>query len=66
MKNLDYNQIIYLEIIGEEDKDNIYIYIKKFDKIYTIWWNYLAKPRRKKLNFYYILYDFYTWILIKY
>ena len=27
MKNLDYNQIINLEIIGEEDKDNIYIYI---------------------------------------
>ena len=25
MKNLDYNQIIYLEIIGEEDKYNIYI-----------------------------------------
>ena len=40
MKNLDYNQIINLEIIGEEDKDNIYIYIynlKKFDKIYAIW-----------------------------
>ena len=37
MKNLDYYQIINLEIIGEEDKDNIYIYIKKFDKIYTIW-----------------------------
>ena len=29
MKNLDYNQIINLEIIGEEDKDNIYIYILK-------------------------------------
>ena len=27
MKNLDYNQIINFEIIGEEDKDNIYIYI---------------------------------------
>ena len=38
MKNLDYNQIINLEIIGEEDKDNIYIYnLKKFDKIYAIW-----------------------------
>ena len=42
MKNLDYNQIINLEIIGEEYKDNIYIYIyiynlKKFDKIYAIW-----------------------------
>ena len=28
MKNLDYNQIINLEIIEEEDKDKIYIYIK--------------------------------------
>ena len=37
MKNLDYNQIIYLEIIGEEDKYNIYIiFFFKFDKIYAI------------------------------
>ena len=39
MKKLDYNQIINLEIIGEEDKDKkyIYLYFKKFDKIYAIW-----------------------------
>ena len=47
MKNLDYNQIINLESRGEEDKDNIYIYIylKNFDKTSAIWWNYLAQPR---------------------
>ena len=36
MKNLDCNQInifINLEIIGEEDKNNIYIYISIFLKI---------------------------------
>ena len=34
MKNLDYNQIINLEIIGEEDKDKkyIFIFLKKFTK----------------------------------
>ena len=34
MKNLDYNQIINLEIIGGEDKDNIYIDIYIYIYIY--------------------------------
>ena len=40
MKNLDCIQIeifINLEIIGEEDKNNIYIYIFKSNKFSTIW-----------------------------
>ena len=48
MKNLDCNQIkifINLEIIEEEDKNNIYIYISFFfksKKISAIWWSHLA------------------------
>ena len=47
MKNLDCNQIkifINLEIIEEEDKNNIYIYIFFFKskKISAIWWSHLA------------------------
>ena len=49
MKILDYNQIIILEIIEEEDKDKNKK-IKIFDKIST---TMMFKP-----NFYYIVYNF--------
>ena len=49
MKILNYNQIINLEIIEEEDKDKNKK-IKKFDKISA---TTMFKP-----NFYYIVYNF--------
>ena len=53
MKNLNCNQIkifINLKIIGEEDKNQIYIYIisifliKKSTKFFAIWCYHLAQP----------------------